>query len=122
MTTLAASEDDWRHLAACQFEDPDLHFPVGNTGSALLQIEDAKAVCRRCPARQPCGSWALANRVEHGVWGGLSEDDRRGFRRRATRHGHGKAARYEAGCRCVPCAEAFEEDQAGAADRQEAAA
>ena len=40
---------DWRHRAACRDEDPELFFPIGNTGPALLQIEEAKAVCRRCP-------------------------------------------------------------------------
>ena len=39
---------DWRHRAACRDEDPELFFPIGNTGPALLQIEEAKAVCRRC--------------------------------------------------------------------------
>jgi len=39
---------DWRHRAACRDEDPELFFPVGNSGPALLQISEAKAVCRRC--------------------------------------------------------------------------
>ena len=39
---------DWRHRAACRDEDPELFFPIGNTGPALLQIEEARAVCRRC--------------------------------------------------------------------------
>ena len=37
---------DWRHRAACLDEDPELFFPIGNTGPALLQIEEAKQVCR----------------------------------------------------------------------------
>jgi WhiB family redox-sensing transcriptional regulator len=36
---------DWRHKAACLDEDPELFFPIGNTGPALLQIEEAKQVC-----------------------------------------------------------------------------
>ena len=46
---------DWRHKAACRDEDPELFFPIGNTGPALLQIEEAKQVCRRCdvPRRMP---------------------------------------------------------------------
>ena len=40
---------DWRHRAICRDEDPELFFPIGNTGPALLQIEQAKMVCRRCP-------------------------------------------------------------------------
>src|SRR5258708_4026099 len=39
---------DWRHRALCRDEDPELFFPIGNTGPALLQIEEARTVCRRC--------------------------------------------------------------------------
>ncbi len=39
---------DWRDRAACLDEGPELFFPIGNTGPAILQIEEAKAVCRRC--------------------------------------------------------------------------
>ena len=40
---------DWRHRALCRDEDPELFFPIGTTGPAVVQIEQAKAVCRRCP-------------------------------------------------------------------------
>jgi hypothetical protein len=50
---------DWRHNAVCREEDPELFFPIGNTGPALLQIEEAKAVCRRCPVMEQCLQWAL---------------------------------------------------------------
>ena len=40
---------DWRHRALCRDEDPELFFPIGTTGPALVQIEQAKAVCQRCP-------------------------------------------------------------------------
>ena len=39
---------DWRHDAICRDEDPELFFPIGTSGPALLQVEQAKAVCRRC--------------------------------------------------------------------------
>ena len=45
---------DWRSRAACLDKDPELFFPVGNTGPALLQIEEAKSVCRRCPVMDTC--------------------------------------------------------------------
>ncbi|MEU5810960.1 WhiB family transcriptional regulator [Streptomyces sp. NPDC047718] len=77
---------DWRHNAVCREEDPDLFFPIGNTGPALLQIEEAKAVCRRCPVMEACLQWALEAGLDDGVWGGLSEDERRAMKRRAARN------------------------------------
>ncbi|MFD4577260.1 WhiB family transcriptional regulator [Streptomyces sp. NPDC058417] len=76
---------DWRHQAACREEDPELFFPVGNSGPALAQAEDAKAVCRRCFVRPTCLDWALASGQTDGVWGGLSEGERRNLKRRAAR-------------------------------------
>ncbi|GGO85602.1 hypothetical protein GCM10012280_19760 [Wenjunlia tyrosinilytica] len=77
---------DWRHRAVCREEDPELFFPIGNTGPALLQIEEAKAVCRRCPVMEQCLQWALESGQDAGVWGGLSEDERRAMKRRAARN------------------------------------
>jgi WhiB family transcriptional regulator, redox-sensing transcriptional regulator len=73
---------DWRHRAACRDEDPELFFPIGTTGPALLQVDDAKAVCRRCEAVDECLSWALNSEQDAGVWGGLDEDERRSLKRR----------------------------------------
>lgn len=76
---------DWRHSAACLTEDPELFFPIGNTGPALAQVEEAKKVCARCDVRQDCLSWALGSGQDHGVWGGTSEDERRAMKRRNAR-------------------------------------
>ena len=76
---------DWRHRAACLDEDPELFFPIGNTGPALHQIEQAKAVFHRCPVLETCLKWALESGQDAGVWGGLSEDERRALRRRTAR-------------------------------------
>ena len=43
---------DWRHDAICRDEDPELFFPVGTSGPALMQIAEAKSVCRRCPVTE----------------------------------------------------------------------
>lgn len=67
-------------IAACKYEDPELFFPIGNTGPALLRIEEAKKVCRRCNIREACLTWALENGQDYGVWGGLSEDERRALK------------------------------------------
>jgi WhiB family redox-sensing transcriptional regulator len=76
---------DWRHNAACREVDPELFFPIGTTGPALMQVEDAKSVCRRCNVTEACLSWALDNGQDAGVWGGMSEDERRALKRRRAR-------------------------------------
>jgi WhiB family transcriptional regulator, redox-sensing transcriptional regulator len=76
---------DWRHRAACRDVDPELFFPIGNTGPALLQIEEAKQVCRRCDVTDACLRWALESGQDAGVWGGMSEDERRVLKRRTAR-------------------------------------
>ena len=76
---------DWRHRASCLDEDPELFFPIGNTGPALQQIELAKAVCHRCSVIDTCLAWAIENGQDAGVWGGLSEDERRALKRRTAR-------------------------------------
>ena len=75
----------WRNFAACLDEDPELFFPIGTTGLALLQIEEAKAVCRRCQVVETCLKWAIESGQDAGVWGALSEDERRALKRRNAR-------------------------------------
>ncbi|MEU9376538.1 WhiB family transcriptional regulator [Streptomyces sp. NPDC048255] len=77
---------DWRHNAVCREEDPELFFPIGNTGPALMQIQEAKALCCRCPVMKQCLQWALESGQDEGVWGGLSEGERRAMKRRAARN------------------------------------
>jgi WhiB family transcriptional regulator, redox-sensing transcriptional regulator len=76
---------DWRHSALCRDEDPELFFPIGTTGPAAVQVEQAKVVCRRCTVVEDCLSWAVETGQESGVWGGTDEDERRALRRRALR-------------------------------------
>ncbi|NED11333.1 MULTISPECIES: WhiB family transcriptional regulator [unclassified Streptomyces] len=80
--------ENWRMHAACRDEDPDLFFPIGSTGPALVQAEEAKAVCRRCPVQEECLRWALENNQDSGVWGGLGENERRALKRRSRRQSH----------------------------------
>jgi WhiB family transcriptional regulator, redox-sensing transcriptional regulator len=81
---------DWRHHAACRDVDPELFFPIGNTGPALLQIEEAKQVCRSCPVTESCLRWALESGQDAGVWGVTSEDERRALKGR-TAYLHARA-------------------------------
>lgn len=76
---------DWRHTALCLEEDPELFFPIGSTGPAARQVEQAKVVCGRCPSVAPCLSWALETGQDSGVWGGTSEDERRTLARQRLR-------------------------------------
>lgn len=76
---------DWRHRSECLEEDPELFFPIGNTGPAITQIEEAKTICRRCDVMEICLKWALENGQDAGVWGGMSEDERRSLKRRNAR-------------------------------------
>jgi WhiB family transcriptional regulator, redox-sensing transcriptional regulator len=95
---------DWRHRAVCRDEDPELFFPVGNSGPAVLQIAEAKAVCHRCPVSTGCLAWALDNAVA-GVWGGMSEDERRALKRRnALPHREKPSPSQERTPRRVPAA------------------
>ena len=75
----------WVHRARCKDEDPELFFPVGTTGPAAIQTERAKAICAQCEVRPECLEWAMATGQDAGVWGGLSEDERRALRRARRR-------------------------------------
>jgi len=62
----------WHELAACSETDPDAFFPELGEPTAA-----AKRVCRSCPVRAECLQYALDNHERFGVWGGLSERERR---------------------------------------------
>jgi WhiB family redox-sensing transcriptional regulator len=73
---------DWRDAAYCRDQDPELYYPIGTAGPARDQEERAKATCRRCPVTDDCLNFALENGIDTGVWGGLSENERRAVKRR----------------------------------------
>jgi WhiB family redox-sensing transcriptional regulator len=85
MTTTADNLAEWWSLAACQSADPDLFFPISASGPARVQVERAKAVCAGCPVRTDCLGYALAAGPLQGVWGGLTEEERRLLRQRETK-------------------------------------
>ena len=68
---------DWRDDAACRDADPELFFADGDIRSALARVKTAKLICRGCPVSATCLSWALASGQEAGIWGGLTENERR---------------------------------------------
>jgi WhiB family transcriptional regulator, redox-sensing transcriptional regulator len=75
VTGLARGED-WRSAAACQDIDPDLFFPLSDSGKSLEQVERARAICVSCPVRQDCLAFASRTGQVHGIWGGLTEEER----------------------------------------------
>jgi WhiB family transcriptional regulator, redox-sensing transcriptional regulator len=66
----------WMDEANCLGCDPDLFFPERGESTG-----EAKAVCRGCAVRDECLEFALAVGEKHGIWGGLSERERRRIRR-----------------------------------------
>lgn len=81
MLALANADYGWRTRSICRDTDPDLFFPVGTTGQALVQIERAKEVCAECPVHDDCLQYALDTNQDSGIWGGLDEEQRRSIRR-----------------------------------------
>lgn len=62
----------WQDRALCAQTDPNAFFP--EKGESL---KSAKAVCGACPVRGECLEYALNNKMRFGIWGGLSERERR---------------------------------------------
>lgn len=61
----------WMTQARCRGERPGVFFPSDGLG-----VETAQRACAGCPVRVECLEYALANRIDHGVWGGASERER----------------------------------------------
>lgn len=74
----------WQGLAACRSADPELFFPPSAAGPSLKQAEQAKAICACCPVRRQCLAFAMLAGQTHGIWGGLTEDERRAVTLRAA--------------------------------------
>lgn len=72
---------DWRDAAACAGMDTELFFPVSPrpVGAALKRVRAVKETCRDCPVRMDCLEFALVTQAR-GIWGGLTEEERRGSR------------------------------------------
>lgn len=69
----------WQGQANCLGVDPDLFFPERGAST-----REAKGVCRGCVVREECLEYALVNGEKFGIWGGLSERERRRIRRQRT--------------------------------------
>lgn len=102
--TVVPAAFDWRPAAACRNIDPGVFFPQRGEST-----RDAKAICDGCPVREACLEHALVNGERFGVWGGLSERQRRRLRRwRITIAACGTESgyyRHVKRLREVPCAD-----------------
>jgi WhiB family transcriptional regulator, redox-sensing transcriptional regulator len=77
VTFLTGREDQaWQVQANCMGVDPDLFFPERGAST-----REAKEVCRGCVVREACLEYALDNGEKFGIWGGMSERERRRLRR-----------------------------------------
>jgi WhiB family redox-sensing transcriptional regulator len=81
---------NWRVMAACQSLDPELFFPISTAGKSLEQVAEAKQVCARCLVQPECLTFARQTGQAHGIWGGLTEEERIQVARssRTLRHAH----------------------------------
>lgn len=62
----------WMARGNCTQQAPSTFFPSDGVG-----VEIAKRLCEGCPVTEQCLEYALVNRIDHGVWGGTSERERR---------------------------------------------
>ena len=69
-------EKSWQTKSNCMGVDPDLFFPERGAST-----REAKEVCRGCVVREECLEYALSNGEKFGLWGGMSERERRRLRR-----------------------------------------
>jgi hypothetical protein len=76
---------DWRDTAACRDEDAELWFASDLTGPGARDVQQAKAICGRCPSVDACLTFALNENIGDGIYGGLNEKERASLRRSKTR-------------------------------------
>jgi len=65
-------DTNWMARGNCRDEAPARFFPSDGVG-----VDHARRICATCPVQEPCLEYALEQRIDHGVWGGASERERR---------------------------------------------
>jgi WhiB family redox-sensing transcriptional regulator len=65
-------DTSWMATGKCKEMAPSTFFPSDGVG-----VEVARKICADCPVKSPCLEYAMANHIDHGVWGGTSERERR---------------------------------------------
>jgi len=70
-------DTEWMSEGRCREVSPAMFFPSDGLG-----VKEAQRICADCPVAEACLEYALVNRIDHGVWGGRSERERRRILRR----------------------------------------
>ncbi|MCF2705921.1 WhiB family transcriptional regulator [Arcanobacterium haemolyticum] len=78
--TATGEQLHWQDFALCAQTDPDIFFPEKG-GSTT----PATSVCSACPVRSQCLDYAISHDIRHGIWGGMSDNDRRRISRERRR-------------------------------------
>ena len=76
LESVVPDQNRWQDFGNCLGVDPDLFFPERGAST-----REAKEICRGCVVREDCLEHALANGEKFGIWGGMSERERRRIRR-----------------------------------------
>jgi WhiB family redox-sensing transcriptional regulator len=74
------TDDAWQVKAACRGPQATVFFPPSSferKDEKLDRERRAKAICATCPVKRPCLDYAMRTREQHGIWGGLSESERK---------------------------------------------
>lgn len=77
-STREIPDQHWQEKANCIEQDRDIFFP---DRGERQKLKLARAICADCVVQEECLDYAMGNAIKHGVWGGLSERQRRIIRR-----------------------------------------
>ncbi|MGH9069896.1 MAG: WhiB family transcriptional regulator [Acidimicrobiales bacterium] len=86
--TCGAQSETWQDRAECKGQQSSMFYPpmsFERRDVKLAREATAKAICERCPVRRDCLDYAIQIREPHGIWGGLSEGERRALIARQAR-------------------------------------
>jgi len=73
-------DTEWMAGGRCRDLPPETFFPSDGVG-----VDHARKICAECPMKAPCLEYAMENHIDHGVWGGTSERERRRIARQRRR-------------------------------------
>ncbi|HVE92200.1 MAG TPA: WhiB family transcriptional regulator [Actinomycetota bacterium] len=84
---MSEPENDWRADAVCKGMDPEIFFSPDQFETKQDKDDReavAKEACGRCPVREPCLDYSYKAGERYGIWGGLTEQERRALARRRS--------------------------------------